>query len=376
MPSDSGILFSKSPWANNSVHARQQKRRILDVFWPHLKTKSQDSIEDYAAWFDFLSSTLRDLRPHASNFATQDWEGLLSIVTILTTSRNLEKSTVVSRVKEGYRNVEDDAIECSVELAVRLWLGINVRSRSLSVGLWHTRDSQVDWKDDESLDTMVARQFPKCTVRYPLREASFDDSFTAASLKNICRFRIRWTDNIIDHLKLEGPRGNRYLSIYRHKVCLLNALNGHQTPSSTVIPADVLAESILTFDLLFPYGDPKTTALLKLENVDLWTEISPRERRSIEIDEFEYWKGDLAVLSQKLNGPPETLWQTLFDTRNISQFATLWVAIFGIFFLTIVFGLLTTIYSVKQYRVARDSYELAIAQACQQGSVPLSGFCK
>jgi hypothetical protein len=384
MSSNSGTLFSKSPWPTNPDAARQQKCRILNVFWPHLKLTAQDSIESYSAWFEFLSSTLHRLRPHASNFAIQDWEGMLSIVTILSTSRTGKRKEIVSRVKQGYLNMEDHAIERSVELAARLWLGINVRSRNLSIGTWHARDSPVDWKDDESLDTMVARQFPRYAGKVPRVKTAFDESFKAVNLKDICQIRIRWTDNLVDHLKLEGPRGKRYISVYRHKICLSTALNGHQKSASTVpqagaiptvIPADVLAESVLTFDLLFPYGDPKTAKFLKSEKVEFWTEISARERRSIGLDEFKFWKEDLVVLWEKLNGPPETLWQTLFDTRNPSQSATLWVAVFGVFLLTIIFGLLTTIYSVKQYRVALKSYELALAQACQQDSKMLSSFC-
>lgn len=152
-------------------------------------------------------------------------------------------------------------------------------------------------------------------------------------------------------------------------------MNHRKGPEPTIIPADVLNEAIRTLDLLLPFGDPRTEAFLEEEKVLFWT-ISPSESpRATELDNFKYWRSNLAQLSNLLHGPPETVIQTLLDIRNISQFATLWVAIFGVFSLTFIFGVLSTVYSVKQYRVAVKSYELTLAQACQQTSTPLSGFC-
>jgi hypothetical protein len=69
-------------------------------------------------------------------------------------------------------------------------------------------------------------------------------------------------------------------------------------------------------------------------------------------------------LLKLLNGPPETVGQMMLDTRNASQFTTLWVAIFGVFLLTILFGILATVYSIKQYHIAVLSYNLAVAVTC------------
>jgi hypothetical protein len=141
-----------------------------------------------------------------------------------------------------------------------------------------------------------------------------------------------------------------------------------------MIPGEILDEAIRTLDLLFPSGDPKTKEFLDEETVQLYI-VDPSELpRATELDEFRYWRTNMAQLLILLNGPPETFAQTLLDTRNLSQFATLWVAISGVFLLTILFGMLSTIYSVKQYRVAIKSYELSLALACQQTTTP-PGFC-
>jgi hypothetical protein len=338
-----------------------------------LELSEQDYIdEDYAVLFSFWGKTLENLHHHASKFATQEWDGLLSMVTCLNSNRTIKRGAQVEHFKKTYLNTSDADITRSIELAVRLWLGINVCSKGLSIGPTNPRDCRVEWQDDQTLDEMVTAQFRRDASREQLSHISFDESFTAVNLKNICRLRIRWTDNLIDHLKLEGPRGQRQLSVYRHKVCLVNHRMG---PGPTIIPVDVLDEAIRTLELLFPFGDPRTESLLKDAKVLFWTVSPSRSLRDSHLDDFRYWRSNLAQLSNLLHGPPETVIQTLLDTRNVSQFATLWVAILGVFFLTIIFGILSTIYSAKQYRVAVKSYELALAQACQQNSISLPGFC-
>jgi hypothetical protein len=366
-------LFLKSSLAGTLSFHPERKRAIIKALWPHLDLSEQGYIdEDYAVFFCFWGKTLQNLHHHASKFAIQDWDGLLSMVTSLSANRTIKRKAQVEELKKIYLNTSDADINRSIELAVRLWLGINVCSTGLSIGPANPRDCRISWQDDQSLDELVTAQFHQIASRGQSSYISFDESFTAMNLKNICRLHIRWTDNLIDHLKLEGPRGQRQLSVYRHKLCLVNHRKG---PGPTIIPADVLDEAIRTLDLLFPFGDPKTDSFLEEAKVSLWT-VSPSESlRAPDLDDFRYWRSNLAQLSNLLHGPPETVIQTLLDTRNVSQFATLWVAILGVFFLTIIFGVLSTIYSAKQYRVAVMSYELALAQACQQTSTPLPGFC-
>jgi hypothetical protein len=92
--------------------------------------------------------------------------------------------------------------------------------------------------------------------------------------------------------------------------------------------------------------------------------VSPPERSGpMSLNEFTYWRSDIVQLLKLLNGPPETVGQMMLDTRNASQFMTLWVAIFEILLLTILFGILATVYSIKQYHLAVLSYNLAVAVA-------------
>ena len=367
------MLFSTSSLADVVSLKTEQKCGLINTFWPHLHLAEQDYIGgDYTAFFEFIGRTLQGLHPHALGFAAQELDSLLAIVYTLTLRRTCTRKEIIGYVKTSYSNTSDAAVARSIELAVRFWLGINASSKTLSVGPRNPRDSRIDWHDDQSLDQMVAAQFSHRVSRTALTNFPLDESFTAVNLKNVCRLHIRWTDNLVDHLRLNGPRGQRSLSIYRHKICLINHRKG---PEPTIIQEEVLDEAIRTLDLLFPFGDPKTEMFLEEEKVQLHV-VNPSELlRATDLDDFKYWRNNLAQLLNLLNGPPETVVQTLLDTRNLGQFVTLWVAIFGVFLLTILFGILATVYSVKQYRVALKSYELALALACQQKTAPLPGFC-
>jgi hypothetical protein len=371
MSSASEQLFSKSSTTTFADLRTDRKCVLINTLWPHLHMTEQDYIEeDYTAFFDFIGRILQSLHPHASKFVIQDLDGLLSIVSKLRASLAVTRKELTADLKRDYLNTSDASITRSMELVGRFWLGINLRSNSISVGAWSPRDTCIDWQDEQTLDEEIVNSFEQKAAQVLYDDSPLDESFTAANLKFICRLKLRWTDNLIDHLRLEGPRGKRSLSIYRHKISLIN----HQKDVNPAIPKDVLDEAIRTLDLLFPFGDPRSEQLLEEEGVQLHI-ISPKHAKAAtDVNDFRYWRKNIAQLLKLLNGPPETVAQQLLDTRNLSQFATLWVAIFGVFFLTILFGILATVYSVKQYYVAVKAYELSLSLACRQ-EPDLPRFC-
>lgn len=366
-------LFSKSSPTRLLNLDKDSKCSLINAFWPHLRLTPPNLIdEEYSDFFYFLGKTLLSLYPHLEKFAARDLQDLFLDIHTLRDRRHSTKQELIPELRQRYSNASDSDVARSMELAVRLWLGISVCSRQLIVGPRNGRDSLVEWADAHTLDQLVRSQFVPYQTRWSSRNSPLDDSFTVVNLKSICRLNIRWTDSLVDHLKLEGPRGQRSLTIYRHKISLINHRKGSDP---TIIPPDVLDEALRTLDLLFPFGDPKTEAFLKDEKVQFWA-VAPRELpRATETDDFHHWRNNMVALASLFNGPPETIVQTLLDTRNLPQFATLWVAIFGVFLLTILFGILTTVYSVKQYRIAIKSYELSLAVACQQTATPLPPFC-
>jgi hypothetical protein len=271
-------LLSKSSPTDIVGFEPAQKCALINAFWPHLNfTKNKYIDEEYVDLLTYWGETLQALHPYDYQFATEEWDDLLAIVTKLSSGRDKKRAALVDEIKNKYLNFNDGAIICSIELAARLWLGITVRSRGLFVGPVKLRDSRIRWEDGQTLRGLVVVPFIQGMKKTQSAQYSlFDESLTAVDLRDICRLEIRWTDNLVDHLKMEGPRGKRTLSIYRHKICLVNR---RKEPELTIIPTDLLDETIRTLDLLFPGGDDRTEAFLKDTKVQMWiTNPSESER--------------------------------------------------------------------------------------------------
>ncbi|KAH9866166.1 hypothetical protein J1614_008731 [Plenodomus biglobosus] len=363
-------LFSKTQ--DLALLPRVQKCDLINGFWPYLRLKVEDYIEeDYVDFLSYIEAVTTDLWSYRQSFATQDMKGLFEVVGSLRQFKTLPREALVEGImKIASTSPIPEHVVRSLELAARLWLGINIASKSLSVGPNYPRDSRIEWPADRTLAEVISNQFSNKPCWAAIDEFALDESFTAVNLRNICRLHIQWTHNLADHLRLKGLRGHRSLYIYRHKILLVNHL---KDPNPTVIESTVLDEAIRTLDLLFPFGDSKTAEFLEAEGMHFYS-ISSGSPRPYDLGDFVHWRNNLAQLLRLLHGPPETVTQTLTDTRNISQFATLWVAIFGVFALTIVFGILATVYSIKSYHVALDSYDLALTAACQE--FPMLPHCQ
>ena len=86
-----------------------------------------------------------------------------------------------------------------------------------------------------------------------------------------------------------------------------------------------------------------------------------KRERCYELEKFRIWRERIADLMDVMDEEPKGVQQLALskDGRNLLSFATFWVAstVAILTIISIAFGTVQTIYSVKQYN-------LAIAQAC------------
>ncbi|KAL4804633.1 hypothetical protein BDV18DRAFT_142286 [Aspergillus unguis] len=365
-------LFSRYATKQVQQLDASSKCRILHAFWPHLQLSPSAFTEaDYAGYFCFIGTALQGLSSAKDDFAAQDFERLCGIIRVLRVNPNWNQKGMIVNLRRSYLDTSDIAICRSIQLAVGLWLCLDVDSPGVRMkGHLRPQEGRVYWGFDELLDQMIAAHFPE-PVSKPIVsiEYQIDKSFTLANLTSIRGLRVRWTDNLRDHLRLEGQKGQRILLIFQHRIFLLN----HYTDPEPVLPKAVLREAILSLDLLLPCDEPATLRFLTQSKLTLGSPLQARGTYGLE--QFTYYRENLVELLEILHGPPETLVQSLRDTRNLVDSVTIWVAVFGVFVLTLVFGFLTTVYSIKQYRVSVLSYELSLAVACQERTGPLPGFC-
>lgn len=146
-------------------------------------------------------------------------------------------------------------------------------------------------------------------------DLSLDASLTAVRLMKRRNVQIRWTDSLVEHLKLEGPHGNRSPSINDQKLRLINQ---HKDRELRMFKCQMLEEAIYTLDLLFPVSDSETIKFLKEEEIH-FNGLAPYDAAPVldNLNEFVYWRRNLEQLLRLLNGPPETTGQMLRDKRSL-----------------------------------------------------------
>lgn len=240
------------------------------------------------------------------------------------------------------------------------------------VGTVHPRRKDVHWKGNEALLDMAI--IPKQTGQ---SDSDIElDGLTAANLERTCCVHLEWTDCLNDHLRLSGIKGKRILHIYQHKRALMN----HENAASPLPPA-LLEESIRSLELLLPFGDQHTRKLLTASGKLPLYPFSSGKHPASNLDEFIYLRPRIKRLLELLHGPPESFLQWLLDTRDIGQLAALWVGICGIL-LTILVGIIALVYSIRQYLIALESYDLSMKAyqlsliiACEQNSTILGRIC-
>jgi len=258
--SKSSSFFTREISGDLQNLSDQQKLELLRKFWPNSGLSIKDGCEEsFDTYFQYVGQQLSSLHAHPAKFAAQDFEETTNLIQILMDNRSKNRKQVVDVVKKSFLNVEDVAVIRSAELTLRLWLTMNIHSPTTAVGPIQAGDTALEWFDGESLDDLVKRQFKESAL--PLStskaESRIDSALTAAYLFSVCGVTIDWTDNLVDHLRLDRKR--RVLTIYRHKICLLNHAKSLLPP---IIPRPILEEAIDTLNLLFPFGDGQTRALL------------------------------------------------------------------------------------------------------------------
>lgn len=246
-----------------------------------------------------------------------------------------------------------------------------MHSESVAVGPVQADIGTIEWPSELSLKDLVQSQFQSSHTdewsNEKYSKTQLDPSFTASSLVDICSIKIFWTHNLADHLNFDKRR--RILTVYEHKICLLN----HSKDADSPIPQTILQEAIDTLNFLFPFGHGPTRKLLRREKKMPLYRLGFCDRaRMLALADYDVWRARVANLVEVFNEPPRDLRQPLSDRRNVMEWATFWIGMLVLILtlVSIAFGTVSTVYAIKQY-------ELALAQACvAEGAAELlSRFC-
>jgi hypothetical protein len=192
---------------NHEVHG-QKKKSSWELPWKKKTDVQQEPLE--------LRSRIRAAR------SAQD---ILDVVEIIANSRTVARATVYENLQQELGSfgtiTKDDLDEC-IDLAIRIWLMLNVRKAILD----RAQTAALQWRDDESLDQFVKRLFPEPAINLILNIPNrVEYEFNAINIQIYGRMKIRWTTSLEDHLRLRFEDHGRVLRVFPYKAWLIEHLH-------------------------------------------------------------------------------------------------------------------------------------------------------
>lgn len=234
-----------------------------------------------------------------------------------------------------------------VEMAASTWLMLLIGEFPGEISY----DDTIEWDwsqrlstyggDDSLLTQCFSPRFQsEDTVKLP-------QTFTAAHLEQIGGIRVIWTSNLADHLLLKDD--DTKLMLF-HQV---SALQLHKLSYSSILPKEVVEETLRSISLLIPpiLGEPNPwfKQQQRKHHIDASAGVCDRLNSSQrQIDKFLYWRDRLVLLKRTFDdAEPRNITQLWWDDRKKTQWFTFWVAVL-VFVMTVFFGVIQSIAGIVQ----------------------------
>jgi hypothetical protein len=338
---------------------------VIATLWPQAAL----TLDKYDCFFTYYQRCIQQItesivEPHSPEgiFAMVSYGDFDIVVNGLRRDHDKTKSEAAQALRADFNGKSTEQCLRSMELVVRICLTLNVKVMDVRLA---TSGISFTWKDDISLHALVRAKFPQYRsptgLTYTAESIMLDSEFTAPNLQYICGVKVKFIDNLANHLRYDDVAD--CVDVYPHKVCLISHLQ-----SPTFFDADVLEETIRTLDLLFPLDGSTGRFLAKRDQ--RFHELDYSEAawdKAIDLSEFVHWRRRLTILHQVFKRQPTKLYQMWHDRRNPLQWATFWLAA-TIAILTIVFGAISSYTSFRQVSLAQRAYDLSILQVCSENS--------
>jgi hypothetical protein len=315
------------------------KYDIISRLWPGEEWEQQD--RDFDPFLSYYTQQCKHaVHDRGKHILVRKHQHILNITDQF---RELQpREDIKSNLKHLFTTQSDREVEIlnnSVDLAARLYLMMSIGDNkyAFSSGTSETWD-EGNLKDFLSLYFNDPQRLSNSGIK-------FEKSFNAYNLGRIAGIRVKWTNNLMDHLRMIDA-DDRTVEVFHH-VSFLKHVK-HQ-----LFPPGLLDETLRTLSLLFPPHDPDTEKFF--QTVDSNTVLdkqlglcAPLRLTERQIVNFDFWHDRLIMLKQAFDqSRPATLSQWWYDRRNGVQWYTFWIAIV-VLFLTIFFGMAQTILSAMQ----------------------------
>ncbi|KAK5636479.1 hypothetical protein RRF57_012191 [Xylaria bambusicola] len=339
---------------------RAQQLDFVRSIWPSIG-EDEFQREDYGRLFTFIDRETNVTTKYLGRYSKHGVDEIAEYIHFLRGNFTYSKTQAITSNQISQR-IDGGVISRTLDLAASVWLTTRVDTE-VATGC-------VTWHLNDSLQSSILSHFQSTVIVNDTKSDIIPRGFTMAHLCKAYGFRVVWTDDLRDHLSVDWE--NQRIMVYEHLIYLYNFL---MHPAPIPIPIEIFEEAIDTINLLFPSDQKRTKRFLRSEH-RIFNRLGycGRERR-MRLSDYRHWRERITVLKEVLEDPPKGHHQLVLDKerRNFLNWATFWIA-FVVALLTIIsiaFGIVGVVYSVKSYRIALESLhvgvqqtELAIAMAC------------
>ncbi|KAI1329214.1 hypothetical protein F5Y16DRAFT_114780 [Xylariaceae sp. FL0255] len=304
---------------------------------------------DMSAYEDYFQRTWCAMAADADGryVATKAMTDIFQIVSSLLNGH--ERDAVVAQLKQKHIESSSRTCERSVDLTVRLLL-------MLKVGIVRHQippNDCLDWAKG-SLADFVQDCFPKTQV-LDCHHVRLPKAFDAWSISAIGGLKIKFTDNLADHLRL--VEDDTIVLVFHYASFL-------ECQENSIFPDQFVNETLRTLALLFPQAEfgssrrganrkrawfqklcSESTSCLVDSRATLCGNLRTEDRQ---IERFTYWRDRLIMIKQVYDdATPHTIKQWWYDRRNGERWFTFWVAV-TVLVITIVLGVIQSVASLLQ----------------------------
>ncbi len=194
------------------------RKEIVHRFWR--RAKDEIDLDDYVSYFDHYNATCETLyigaRCEADSMSASTHEHVLLIIDRIWSY--IDQGTCINRPllreslsrdslsKTQFQQQADERINTSIDLALRLWLTMNIKKRGVTPVIRNN-----PWNDQSDLPAFIRTQFQGPEIIRNIN-APLVGVLTAVDLERTSGIRIKWTYHLEDHLLLD--RVNRTLNVY------------------------------------------------------------------------------------------------------------------------------------------------------------------
>ena len=184
------------------------------------RAKDEIDLDDYVSYFDHYDETCRTLyigaRCEADSMSASTHEHILLIIDRIWSyidqgmciDRPLLRESLSrdSLSKTQFQHQADERMNTSIDLALRLWLTMNIKKRGVTPVIRNN-----PWNDQSDLPAFILTQFRGPEIVRNIN-APLVGALTAVDLERTSGIRMKWTYHLEDHLLLD--RVNRTLNVY------------------------------------------------------------------------------------------------------------------------------------------------------------------